>query len=454
MRIQSSLTEESLYRDSRSHGGRGADGRGAPRGGRFRQGRSPMRRVFRLGVLLVLVLFLMREAANPQVYRNFFAALGAPLDPGPEFESTNRRQPEAGGNSLLAAGGQQVGDEELQPAQPNANGDAKTTPLEEVPTLKRTAAQLDPDSLERMAAWLFEIRESQQANEALAPLPTELRPVLDSAAVDGEEVDGNLLWDRLAAPERNPDWIEAWSRAVDQAMLNSVSDATIWEAGDRLAFYRLLEAGSAGDFRSYGEQAVRVGYASLADQSLVYRGKPVFLEGSVARVERVNAEPNPFEVDEYWLVWLRPDDGSERPVMAYATEIPSEVQSLADAKGIEQGPAVRTFGVYLRRHLYRSVKGTETAPVIVGQVELIASLRQTQSRAEDTATGAPNSIAFWIVGFAIVFAVGVTLWVTVVTSKSSRWQREMRQRGSKAQIDFLADENQASARPSQADSQE
>jgi hypothetical protein len=196
-----------------------------------------------------------------------------------------------------------------------------------------------------------------------------------------------------------------------------------------LAFYRLLEAGSFDGFESFGRQATRVGYVALTDQPAAYRGRPVWLDGRAARVERLEAKANPFGIEQYWLVWIRPDDGSERPVMAYAESLPPRLAELAGQPLLEDGPATRARGVFLRRHLYQSAKGSELAPVIVGQLQLLDGQTAARAPAAVPETELSGGKLTWMFALALVLAVGLTLLVALQTARAGKWQRQMRQRG-------------------------
>jgi hypothetical protein len=303
--------------------------------------------------------------------------------------------------------------------------------------------RLDPRVLETLAGWLSQWRRGREtedrgresedrgreAEDQRQPLslPAALEPNLASAAVSSGAIDPERLSRYLRSPDQHAAAIRGLQAAVDRALLRTVSDATIWSAGDRLAFYRLLEAGQGGGFASFGDQLTRVGYTTLADQAAVYRGKPVWLEGQVARVESHQAVENPFGVASYYLVWLRPDDGSQRPVMAYAAEVPEAVSRLRGERLVDDGPSVRAVGVFLRRHLYRSQRGSELAPVIVGRIELLEPA--VANRLPPVDPGPASFSLGWMIALTAAVGIGLTLLVTWYTSRAARFSREMRQRG-------------------------
>lgn len=304
MRIRSPLTDHSLYAEIRQ-------GDHPAAGGKIRRDRPPRgsqrtpanRRIFRLALMLVLVLLLMQQASDPDVYRRFFGAMGAPLDAVPS-ESHRPPGPERSHISEAEA----IESLQVAPGAPQTG-----TPL------AGTVERVDDETRRRLSASLAALRRGEEPHEVVEGETWDrlVQTVAEAAAKEGE-INPETLAAALRSPG-SPDakaLLQRLQAGLDASYWTTVSDATIWQPGDALAFYRLLEKG--GQFE---EPPTRVGYLSLSDQPLVYRGRPVAIEGDVARVEPQRAPANEFGVEDYWLVWLRPADGSDRPVMVYAAEI-------------------------------------------------------------------------------------------------------------------------------------
>jgi hypothetical protein len=438
MRIRSPLTEKSLYSDAQRQGRKSA----------WREvttaatsGNHPARRLLRMIILLVLVLLLMREAADPQVYRNFFGALGAPLD------STVAR-----GTGVQGRGGE-------------PSGMASQGQLPTIIPLRRTIAALGEADRFELTKALALVRSGGASS--LQEAPGMLLDKLASAAAMAGEVEPQSIT-ALLGDTTESDWsaqkllYQRLQLALDEAYMQTVSDATLWQPGDLMAFYRALEQGiqaarqneSASQARLRGagwdldpgqsQVPVAVGYVSLLEQSRSYRGRRVWLEGTVARVEKVPAESNPFGIDQVWLVWVKPLDGSERPVMGYASQLAEEITQLQGMREVNDGPVVRLDGTYLRRHLYQSARGSELAPVIVGRVVSPGSsdeqMNQVSPALVDPGLSAEASAELnsanqagklpeqlWQLVVVIFAGALVLTWVLArYTAKQNAWRRRMR----------------------------
>lgn len=436
MRIRSNLTDETIYdtvrkrrgSSSRTHqhpsGSSGSVSKSGGDDGNGRRSRSASRRLFRLVILLVLVLILMREAANPDVYRNFFGALGAPLVAEPTAETITREELE----TLLGG--------------PDAE-------LKELPRLDGLVAELGEDGRRRLTQWLADERRAGSRAELAGEPDSELLARLASAAAGSGSVEPSEITKALNFGEQNEGrhssaeglaMRRALQSALDREYLSRVSDATIWTRDDADAFYRWLEIGNSQELGEWGPP-IFVGFVSLLDQPAVYRGARVAMRGTAVRAESIRAADNAFGVEQYWLVWVKPEDGSDRPVMGYAVDLPDDLRMLTQSGVDQQGPEVLLDGVFLRRHLYRSQKGSELAPVLVGRIR---SLQTKPEQGTDAVgitgmarTGEVQAEFLKLVAVAAVLAIGFTVVVVRYTARNGKWRREIRQRGLSNPVDFL-----------------
>lgn len=425
MRIRSPLTDHSLYAevragDRRAAGGKIARGR-PPRGS---QSAPAGRRIFRLVLLLVLVLLLMQQASDPDVYRRFFGAVGTPLDAVPT-DPAGIGSP-IGTNSTGAA------------IRIRGTVAGESPPAPSAAPLRETVERIGDAQRKQLSAALAAHRRGEDPRQQLKESEGDGWHSLVDSVAEAAAAAGETDADALVAALRSPDspgaavLLARLQAGLDESYWRTVSDATIWQPGDAAAFYRLLEIDG-----QLSEPATRVGFISLADQPLVYRGRRVAMEGSVARVERQQAAENAFGIDDYWLVWLRPADGSERPVMLFATEVPETLQRLVGTPLVADQVPVTADGVFLKRHLYRSQRGSELAPVIVGSI--LGAEPNTVAAAPDGGedTGQPGWRWWIVVTLAAIVGIGFTLWATWYTGRIGSWRRRARVRGLPSPQPFL-----------------
>ena len=222
--------------------------------------------------------------------------------------------------------------------------------------------------------------------------------------------------------------------------LRAVSDATLWKATDAPVFEALLARAERQDYAPYGDPPVLVGYAALENQADLYRGSTVALAGQVVRCEPQTGKTHGMEIESYWLLWVRPLDGSDRPVMLYSPTLPQELREVTRTGVDSEGPRGIATGIYLRRHLFAAAKGSQLAPVLIGhwtpepREESVAS-----NRGEPR--GVEENRSLWIqlgcvAGGASLFALALTWWLARSSEKEHQRQRSMRQQGMQERIEI------------------
>ncbi len=408
MRISSSLTEDNLY----------------SRHSRRAKGKSPHRLLVRLILAMILVVAVMRQAGNPRIYEAFFSPPG--VDTASQI-STIVPLPTArpGGDGVLIGDGppdidlnQQLADRMEKMMRALANqldqmlvllGNEQTAELMTHLGQWRTAgrAPVDPgadDSSERIE---------------LPVLSTEWADRLDTAFVQaGQSAEDPIEpLDWTAAPV-----VPLLQPALDRWAIARVDPAAVWKGVDTLGFYRLLEDDPS---RRPDDAASRTSVISLVQQPEVYLRRRVVLPASVARVIRRPAAKNPFGVQQYWEVWLRPRDGSERPFVMFTREVSTAIAAIGGDSALTDGPQVWVDGIFLKRIAYQSSLGRELAPAIVGTVYEPSS----ESSNLPVAASAPSSTQGWLlVVFSAVIGFSAAALIFFQSGKAIARSRALRQK--------------------------
>lgn len=215
-----------------------------------------------------------------------------------------------------------------------------------------------------------------------------------------------------------------------RAAIDRVVDGSVWRGEDFDAFYQALKLAQSGFFDSGGTV---VGVLPLLQQPDVFRGQVVSIAGTVARAEKLPAKENEFGIESYWQLWLRPEGGADRPIVAIVNDVPSHVAIVGPGATIEDGPAVNVTGVFLKRLAYRSGAGADLAPVVIGQLMTAPSPTELASNAD--ATNVPTSLA-WTAIAACLIGVTIAGLVSWRTSVMAERGRELRLSGSPRRVDF------------------
>ncbi|WP_148080503.1 hypothetical protein [Roseimaritima ulvae] len=451
MRIPSNFSEQNLYRQRRNL---------------RRQSSHSMRRVIRLVLALGVVLVVMRQAADPGIYKPFFPQAPTALtESPPSAPGTNAPGTTAPGTNAPALNGAETSGPDSpatdnQGQTPDAAAAAAQSRSTEVE--RGLVARLDADGQKRLTKWLAHWRRvtaatttdsatSEQEPPPLHPPPGMVERQrgegVSAGADDLPELafpDGAAAREALIAacesqvpafdsPEAaallaavDPLTLARLQDALDATYQSRVADGAIWRSSDADAFYRYLELATDDDFAAAFLNAEppprRVGVLPLMQQPDEYLGQAVWLYGNVARAVPVPAKENSFGIESYWEVWLRPDDGTERAVILYAPDVPPEVSAVAPDATLTRGPRIAIAGKFLKRRLFGAVGGATESPVIVGRVW------QRDQHSPSAPTTSNNRPRFGIIlGLAAAVGIGlacVLLWKSSLDAKHLRRVRK------------------------------
>ena len=389
MRIRSSFDDQSLYR---SRGRPAADG-------------QLYRRLLRLLLAMVLVIAVMRQAANPRIYEVFFTAPPVAAD-----FAANQGQAATPVTPAQSAGGG-AGEATAEPALAQ-----EPAPAQEA--VDQIVAALDVATNKRLMQALAQARATERPPDRL-DLPEELVNALDTAAREAG----------LSGPEPVP--LPQVQEALDRWALQRVDPAAIWKASDTLAFYRLLdEPTPAWLARQYALQA---SVTSLLQQPEVYQHRRVMVPATVARAIRRQAAENPFGVSDYWELWLRPRDGSDHPLVFFTREVTPEIAQVPADAALLDGPVVWADGVYLKRLAHRSAGGGELSPALVGTLHSVSASVATAAPAEPAA--APSG--WLLVGLAALIGFSAVLLIAYQNRKLSDRTGALRRAATAPPPEFL-----------------
>jgi hypothetical protein len=107
-----------------------------------------------------------------------------------------------------------------------------------------------------------------------------------------------------------------------------------------------------------------VGFVQLFRQANEYRGQLVTISGTAELAYRVAAPKNDLGIDRYYVFWLRPVDGSDAPMVAYALELPEGFPHVgSDQTKLRE--ELTCTGTFFKRWAYGARDGIRTAPMIL-----------------------------------------------------------------------------------------
>jgi hypothetical protein len=441
MRIPSQFNDQTLY----------------GRRGRQPQSSQSYRRLIRLVVALTLVVVVMQQAGDVALYETFFGDR-AGNSPG-------------GGNTTATAlasrhneGGQpNAATEDSGVANSIGNASIDTNPVftaEARATATEIAGALDINSQRQWTVVL----DQWQAGDEVNVIESMVQSLIDVVKqFDGIDDEQRFAWaetiDRFGKQHASADEIfqailtkpkdhsevsdsasgqtsdlasltpadkarlTALLWSLDQAAVDRVVDGTIWRSADFDAFYRQLD--QAPELSQSG--AIKVSVVPLMQQPKTYLGQRVLVDGKVARATKKEAAANPFGVDEYWEIWLRPSTGGDRPFVVIAPAVPDSVGKLDGQANVYRGPAIKIIGRFFKRLAYGSQVGADAAPVVVGRIQGLQSSENPTPNVTAIASPARTSDLRWVIALSILTGISIAVLVMWRTKVLAQRSRELRQ---------------------------
>ncbi|MFT7643371.1 MAG: hypothetical protein ACI9G1_005136, partial [Pirellulaceae bacterium] len=158
---------------------------------------------------------------------------------------------------------------------------------------------------------------------------------------------------------------------LDEITLNRVRDNTIWRASESYAWFRLLDRLRTADNEDLRAQSEVTGFLPLYRQSKQYRGKLVTVRGQARMVYRVDAEENIYGLNHYYIIWLKPANGPNKPLVVYSLSLPDGFPLVANKEDsgamTELKENVEITGYFFKKWAYRAKDGINTAPLLVAK---------------------------------------------------------------------------------------
>ena len=268
------------------------------------------------------------------------------------------------------------------------------------------------------SAFLAISQNSQHLNEQQLAVWLEVLKQVES------EWTGQLRESLLAVTENTPlsarqrRSLDMMQQSLDQAALSRVQDHTVFRNRENTAWFRILELLQQMDDQQLARGSHgQVGCLQLSEQSDFYRGKLVRLRGTAKRGYRITAPRNPLGIQEYSVLYLRPQD-TDSPVVLFCLETPAGFPHLdsrdKDGKITELNEPLAVTGYYFKSWVYLAEKDPYSAPLLLARSAEWATTAPTQAR-QTTPSGRALLLIF--VGTAML-----AITVATLVYLRTRWQ--------------------------------
>jgi len=226
------------------------------------------------------------------------------------------------------------------------------------------------------------------------PIDTRLQAVSD----DGSPPDAVFMPRDVRPPE---DTTGDYFPGVRPGYLDKVRDDAFFRPQETEAFYHLLAILQETDTEKLADASTgRASFAQLFQQSADYRGQLVSLKGVAHRANPLDAPKNDYGIEEYWRIWLSPDDNPSSPIILYCLDLPDGFPT-----GMEISQPIETTGFYFKRLAYEASDTLRTAPTV-----LVKTLDWTPPPPEEPGVTLPVwAIAMIAMGLSAVVVLMVYL---------------------------------------------
>lgn len=348
--------------------------------------RAQQYRLLTLVFTLLLVLFLMAEAAKPKNWQWMWQA----------------------------AGGEQTID-----AVPWAESPANTEAVQEVDT------RLDVAPRQSLPPGVF-VSEPEMPQSATELARDERRDVPGGGLTDGPN---KRAIDETRPADQQP--LELLP-GVNENDLATIRDDTVFRSAEFAAWFswsQLLRKLSEGDVAV--PSPVEATFLQLYRQPNAYRGRLVRVSGIVRRAHLIEARPNELGIDTFYQCWLFSDKAGTNPTVVYAQDMPAGFPT-----GLNIYENVSFTGVFFKRWAYQAKGGIMTAPLV-----LTANGDWTPAtRPPPPASPSPIRM-FAAIGLAALIGGGIS-WGVYQQSRTTNGRAERSARAIPEEAPVLAREGQ------------
>ena len=155
-------------------------------------------------------------------------------------------------------------------------------------------------------------------------------------------------------PEANQNEYQFVQHILDQIGISRIDDHTVFRNSDNLAWFRMLETlRTAAADRLQASVVVTPNILELSKQQDTFRGKLISMRGEVRKAYRVQAPTNQLDIQQYYVLVIRPNGGGTTPLIVYCLQPPKGFPTLPD-KDIDRSTADMNDVVQVTGYFFKS----------------------------------------------------------------------------------------------------
>jgi hypothetical protein len=203
-------------------------------------------------------------------------------------------------------------------------------------------------------------------------------------------------------------WLGHWLTVLDAKLAADVRDAAFFSNQETAYWLRCWE--TALQARAARPELSTVRVMDLVTHPQQYRGALVRLEGEARRVKRVVSPSNPLDIKAYDVVWMR-CEGTSQPVAIYFRQLPeSFARRLPLGAANDVSIPLTVEGVFFKLLAYRSVRGVDVAPVLLGVTAEVPIGEPAPATTEQAVLGVKELLGIIVLSVLVALGVSVCVW--------------------------------------------
>ena len=115
------------------------------------------------------------------------------------------------------------------------------------------------------------------------------------------------------------------------------------------------------------DDPIAVSHLQLMSQPEFYRNKSIELNGTIRGVQRISTSSNELGVENYFAVWMQPNEAGTGPFCFYVFELPDDFPAVGDQFLTMEVPAT-IVGVFFKLRVYAARSGAvPTCPLLLAK---------------------------------------------------------------------------------------
>ena len=223
-------------------------------------------------------------------------------------------------------------------------------------------------------------------------------------------------------PKVNQNEYQFVQHILDQIGISRINDHTVFRNSDNLAWFRMLETlRTAAADRLQASVVVTPNILELSKQQDTFRGKLISMRGEIRKAYRVQAPTNQLDIQQYYVLVIRPSGGGTTPLIVYCLQPPTGFPALPD-KDIDRSTADINDVVQVTGYFFKSWAHIGTQGQMHSSPLMLANSFQWLPHAQMPPTTSAKSAAqlpVWaLFAIPLILAIAFTAGVYLM----SRWK--------------------------------